>query len=296
MNTTPSVTIGISFKNPGEFFSLALQSVFAQTYSDWELILVDDGSNDGSFEFAEGIDDPRVRVVRDGQNRGLNIRLNQMVALARGRFFFRMDADDIMHPERVARQVRVLEREGADTVVGSACYSIDKSSAIVGHRLGVTRQLSGFEAIGSFYHPTVAASTEWFRQNPYAEVFPYFRAEDAELWCRTTGHTRFVVLSERLMFYREGSASLQTYVDGRMVAIHILIERFQNPRVKFLWLLFKELGKIFVAVVLGSFGQYERLVRRRYISLDNEQIAQGKKLIDTVAATTLPIRVSHVQV
>ena len=85
------LTIGISFKDPGEYFQLALQSIFAQTFSNWELILIDDGSTDCSLTLAKSIKDERVRVYSDGESRGLNVRLNQMIQLAKTPYFFRID-------------------------------------------------------------------------------------------------------------------------------------------------------------------------------------------------------------
>src|SRR3954454_21211634 len=114
----PELTIGIAFRNPGQDFAIALQSVFAQSFADWELMLCDDGSTDGALEFARSLDDPRIRVINDGRSRGLAPRLNQMVLLARSNYFFRMDADDIMHPDRLLRQLAVLQRSGA--VVGTS--------------------------------------------------------------------------------------------------------------------------------------------------------------------------------
>ena len=130
----PDLTIGISFKNPGPFFGLALQSVFAQSFRNWELILIDDGSTDGSVELAGSLRDPRVRVYHDGQSKSLNVRLNELVRLATGKFFVRMDADDAMHPDRLQRQVEILEKNARSTVVGSAAYSMDKESRIIGFR------------------------------------------------------------------------------------------------------------------------------------------------------------------
>ncbi|NJK52298.1 MAG: glycosyltransferase [Leptolyngbyaceae cyanobacterium SU_3_3] len=84
---SPKITIGISFRNPGHYFTLALQSVFAQTFTDWELILIDDGSSDDSLTIALSLQDPRVRVYCDQESRGLNIRLNQLVQMAKAPYF-----------------------------------------------------------------------------------------------------------------------------------------------------------------------------------------------------------------
>jgi glycosyltransferase involved in cell wall biosynthesis len=159
----PKVTVGISFKNPGGYFELAVKSVFAQTFTEWELILIDDGSNDNSLEFAKNINDRRVRVYSDGESKGLNIRLNQMVQLATTPYFFRMDADDIMHHQRLEKQYQVLSQydDSQAVVIGSAAYSIDDTSSVVGLRHAKLSQHTNFNARHSFIHPTVAAKTAW---------------------------------------------------------------------------------------------------------------------------------------
>src|SRR3954468_15780628 len=107
---SPRVTIGLPFVNSGETLPNAIRSVFAQTYDDWELILCDDGSTDISLEIARSVRDARVRVLSDGKNVGLPCRLNQIAAVARGEMLARMDADDLMHPNRIAAQVALLDR------------------------------------------------------------------------------------------------------------------------------------------------------------------------------------------
>src|SRR5262245_11146808 len=106
---TPQISIILSFQNPGPDFRLAIQSVFAQTVTHWELLLMDDGSTDGSLAFARSLDDPRVRVFTDGLSLNLNRRLNQLIDLARAPYIARMDADDVMHPGRLERQHTLLE-------------------------------------------------------------------------------------------------------------------------------------------------------------------------------------------
>ena len=99
------VTIAIPFYNPGPAFEDAIKSVFAQTYTNWELLLVNDGSTDDSLEKALAIKDSRVQVINDGKNLGLGARLNQIAQLASGEYLARMDADDIMHPERIENKL-----------------------------------------------------------------------------------------------------------------------------------------------------------------------------------------------
>jgi len=289
-SASPAVTIGVPFRNPGRYFELALKSIFAQTFTDWELILVDDGSTDGSLQLAQSLDDPRVRVIADGRHMNLNYRLNQITALARGKFFVRMDADDVMRPNRIQTQVDFLRGAESNTVVGSACYSIDEHSTVVGWRRAPKQQRKGFAARHSFVHPTVCARTEWFRSNKYSESIVFHRSEDAELWCRTSDSTRFVVLPEPLLFYRElGTFSYQNYL-GTSMGVLFLVREYSKGPLEYLYLISRECLKCWVSSVVSNIGEFKHLVKIRY-----KRVAEGERLaaegvLDTIRQQTLPIR------
>jgi glycosyltransferase involved in cell wall biosynthesis len=268
---TPRVTVGIAFRNPGRYFEPALNSVLLQTFTDWELILVDDGSSDESLTLARSLKDPRVRVYSDGLSKRLNARLNELVTLARAPYFFRMDADDIMHPERLERQLAELLRHGNDTVIGSSAYSIDSQSNIVGFRQ-CRNNLSGFAAHLSFIHPSVAAATEWFRRNPYSESFIFHRSQDAELWCRTAPHSKFINLPEPLLYYREaGVFSYENYLGSQLGLIFLLRTRFCQPRWRCFAGMAKGLGKVFSVSAFDALGLGDIVVGRRFKRLTPEQ-------------------------
>jgi glycosyltransferase involved in cell wall biosynthesis len=284
----PEVTIGIPFRDPGPDFVLALKSVFAQSHTDWELLLCNDGSKDNSLALAQSLDDPRVRVTSDGQSRGLAPRLNQMVALARGEFFFRMDADDIMHPGRVKQQLATI-RSCPDIVTGTAAYAIDAESRVIGFKPAARRQRSGFGARHSFFHPTLAASVHWFRENRYSEQIFYFRSEDAELYCRTTGKSRFVSLPDPLMFIREvGVFSYRKHI-ATSLGVLSLIEEYGKSPLHRAGLLTRELTKIWLMLTLDAFGKSDLIVKRRGKRLSEEQCRNATEALSTVFGMELPI-------
>jgi glycosyltransferase involved in cell wall biosynthesis len=267
----PKVTVGISFKNPGGYFELAVKSVFAQTFTEWELILIDDGSNDNSLEFAKNINDRRVRVYSDGESKGLNIRLNQMVQLATTSYFFRMDADDIMHHQRLEKQYQVLSQydDSQAVVIGSAAYSIDDTSSVVGLRQCNLSQHINFNARHSFIHPTVAAKTVWFKANPYSEEPKLNRCQDAELWCRTTATTKFINLQEPLLFYREANAfSFDKYLATSLGLMHTIDIYYARNKLQLLYLRFKELLKLLCFVLLTILNMTDVMIRNRYSKID----------------------------
>ncbi len=203
----PQVTVGLPFLNCAATLRDAIRSVFAQTRGDWELILVDDGSTDASGRIAAAVSDARVRVVSDGVNRGLVHRLNQIATLARAPYLCRMDADDVMHPRRLEAQLAFLAAHPDVDVVGSRSFSIDDDGLVRGLRIAATQEDVASPALvlaaARLLHPSVMGRTAWFLANPYSPRF--VRAEDHELWCRTLPHSRFAVVGEPLLYYREPS-------------------------------------------------------------------------------------------
>ena len=134
MRQFPIVTVGLPFFNQAEFLDAVVQSVVSQVFTDWELILVDDGSTDDSLDVAQrwAASDSRIRVVADGHNRGLSTRLNQIARLATGQYLARMDADDKMLANRLVRQVEFLTQNPTVDVLGSAARLIDETGNEIG--------------------------------------------------------------------------------------------------------------------------------------------------------------------
>ena len=217
-----SISIGIPFYNAEKYLEDAICSVLAQTYEDWELTLVDDGSSDNSLAIANiyAENDSRIRVISDGRNKKLPYRLNQLIEESAGDFIARMDADDVMHPDRLEKQLEFLETNKRYDLVSTGLISIDKDNIVKGYRK-VESLYDDFSNIKTSYpivHPSVMARRSWFQRNKYSEKYP--RAEDFELWTKTISNNDFkmAVLPDLLLFYREeGNLSmdkiLNTYSD-----------------------------------------------------------------------------------
>lgn len=207
------VTIGLPFLNAERTLPDALRSIFAQTMQDWQLLLLDDGSTDGSLELARSVRDPRVTVLSDGVNCGLATRLNELARRAEAPLLARMDADDLMHPERLARQVAWFENHPDTDALGTGTYTMDSVGRLHGQRWADPLPATAAETLRHelFVHPTVMFRTAFARANPYDPSYP--RAEDVALWCRIRPSARLAVLPEPLHFYREPLAmDLQAYL------------------------------------------------------------------------------------
>jgi glycosyltransferase involved in cell wall biosynthesis len=292
MTQAVTVSIGIPFLNAKKTLADAVRSVLAQSFGDWELLLVDDGSTDGSVEVAGAIRHPRVRLLCDGVNRGLPNRLNQIAALARGRFLARMDADDLMHPERLQRQVHFLEANPRVDLVDTATFTIDDGNEPLGIR-GDRPQDCDPPAVlkaGLLIHPTVMGRTGWFRANPYDAR--YVRAEDKELWVRTCRRTAFGRLHEPLFFYREGlSGNLRNYLRTEKTNREIL--RVYGPefvgRFGTALLLARSHLRGWIYWAFTRLGLQARLIKARTRPLTAAESAVARGALRTVLQTTLPI-------
>ncbi|MEC4116368.1 glycosyltransferase family 2 protein [Myroides phaeus] len=196
------ITIAIPFYNAEKYLGEAVDSVLSQTYKEWKLLLIDDGSTDSSLDLARKYEklDSRITVFSDGDNKNLGYRLNQVPYLVNSKYLARMDADDIMHPSKIEKQLLVLEKHPEIDVLGTNAYTIDEMSLVFGVRNHIGQE-GEFVKVESFIHPTIIATTQWFRDNPYD--VDAVRMEDAELWFRTKDQCCFCSLSEPLFFYRE---------------------------------------------------------------------------------------------
>lgn len=228
------LTIAIPFYNSDKFLARAIESVLWQTYSDWELLLVDDGSTDMSLEIAKRYEvmDSRIKVISDGDNRNLGFRLNQIAKLSESKYLARMDADDIMHPRRIERQIDILERNPEIDILGTNVYSIDENENIIGLRYK-KQSIGEIQDVKIFVHPTIMGKTEWFKVNPYDVKAE--RIEDTELWLRTKYSSNFKNFSEPLLFYREiGNNYWKKYFKGNKAVFYVLVKhRFKKDFFKF---------------------------------------------------------------
>lgn len=200
----PLITVAMPVFNAGRHLRAAVMSVLEQTERDWELLLIDDGSSDGAVNDILDLDDARIRIFRDGSNRGLAARLNEAIDLARGRYFARMDQDDISYPERLARQVETLEQRPEIDLCAVRCAAINFDNELVGampyalmHDEICAAPWRGFYLV----HPSWVGRIEWFRQHRYEVPGPYF-CEDQELLLRSYRKSRFATVPAILFAYR----------------------------------------------------------------------------------------------
>lgn len=203
MEQNIKVSIGIPIYNAERFLDLAIKSVLIQSFTEFELILSDDGSTDRSLEIAKSYNDSRILVLSDGINKGMGQRLNEQIAIAKGNYFVRMDADDIMFPNRLEKQFAFLQNYPEIDVLGSYAVVIDDENNILGLRTTtIPNSIRRCFRSVPFIHPTVMGKTLWFSKFRYSKVLKG-GIEDADLWIRSFQKSNFFIIEEPLIFYRD---------------------------------------------------------------------------------------------
>lgn len=213
----------MSMRDGDATIEAAIRSVIWQTFEDWELILIDDGSRDHGAARAAKFGDPRIRIIRHEQSRGLAFRLNEAIGLARGEFIARMDVDDICYPERLATQLSVLQSDPRIDLLSSRGVVFRRQGEIVGvisapttHEEIVAHPYKGMP----FLHPAWLGKAAWFRRHHYDETL--LTAEDQELLLRTAACSRFATVDKILLGYRKERISLSKGFWGRLTYSRII--------------------------------------------------------------------------
>ncbi len=189
--------------NAQPYLDECIQSLLQQTFRDFELIIVDDGSQDGTLAYLNALTDPRIRVIELDTNQGLIFARTTGFDVAKGRYTAIMDADDIAHPRRLEEQFRALDSGEAD-VCGSFHITLDTKSGKQRSRRSAFSD-SDIRALLTIYcplcNPSTSVVTELLRQHRYNISYPH--AEDYGMWCDIAAQGgRFKNITTPLLTYR----------------------------------------------------------------------------------------------
>lgn len=211
MSGAPKVTVLIPVYNRAEYVGDAIASVLAQTFTDFELLVIDDGSTDASAEVVEGFRDPRLRLVRNEANLGIPTTRNKGLALVRGTYLAMLDSDDRAEPDRLARQVAFLDRNPEIALLGGNTRRLGRRRWRL-KTLLAPRPLAP-EAIRArllfrccVAQTTIMGRTEVLRAFGYAEAFA--ASQDFELFARLAEAHSIANLPNVLVQYRQHAGQM----------------------------------------------------------------------------------------
>ena len=214
----------------------SVESILGQTFGDFEFVIVDDGSRDDSAAIVESYGDARIRLVCNDRNKGQTPCLNQGLALARGEWVARQDADDISLPRRLERQMERLRRDKKLALLGCQAWLVDDGGKFTG-LLDVALGPESIEWAGLWENPFIHTAAI-FRRDAVARLGGYdesFRiCQDYDLWTRLVAEHPAANLSDRLVVYRHAAQSLQhsgretVHEESRRVLRRLLARAFEH--------------------------------------------------------------------
>ncbi|MHB8121805.1 MAG: glycosyltransferase family 2 protein [Desulfuromonadaceae bacterium] len=202
-NVLPRVTVLMPVYNGELYLEGAIRSILMQTFTDFEFLIIDDGSVDESVAVIQGFRDSRIRLVSNGTNLGVVASLNKGLELAQTEFIARMDADDISRPERLARQVSFMDDNPLVGVCGSWVKYLSKADKSIWKLPKGSENIRcwQFHTVG-VAHPSVMLRRQFFTEYGLLYDHHYRHIEDFELWGRAIRYMSFDNIQKVLLDYR----------------------------------------------------------------------------------------------
>ena len=246
MNDYPEVSVVMSVYNGGKYLTESINSILEQTHTDFEFIIVNDGSSDNTRDVIEksASIDNRIVMINQKKNRGLAKSLNAGIRMAKGKFIARQDADDISFPERLEKQLAIFKRSPDTILCGTWFEEINENNGIRIKRYPISDKdiRKNIKYQNLFCHPSVIFSKRAFdKAGGYDENFT--SGQDFELWIRMAEHGKVENLPIILVKKRIGFGTSISW------------ER-RNERIKFVWWIYKKHFRNKQRVKIGKFFKY----------------------------------------
>jgi len=217
----PKISVIMSVYNGEGYLREAVESILNQTFTDFEFIIVNDGSTDGSLEIIQSYKDERIKVINNGENIGLTKSLNKALKQARGEYIARQDADDISLSNRFEEQIKYFEEHPEVSLLGTSIYSIDKDGKIVGKRIALANPVKQLSKGNQFSHGSVMVKKGVVDQlGGYNELIKY--SQDYELWLRIAKHYEVRNLTQVLCEMRFHGENVRLKEGDEAALYHLL--------------------------------------------------------------------------
>lgn len=198
------VTVLMPVFNSSHYLRQAIQSILGQTFVDFDFLIVDDGSTDGSQEIVKSFHDSRIQLVQNPENSGVAVSLNLGIKMAQTKYIARMDGDDISEPTRLAKQIAFLEKKSSVGICGSWVRTLDQSGK--GH---VMRFPKTAEAVRAYilYNNPLAHPAVMMRRQFLTECSLFYdesceAGQDYEFWSRCSQRFAIENIAEPLLIWR----------------------------------------------------------------------------------------------
>ena len=221
--TAPVVSVVLPVYNAAHTVEAAASSILGQRLRELELIVVDDGSTDGTGSVLRRIDDPRLVVVRHSTNRGLVAAVRTGIEHTSTGIVARMDADDVAHEDRLGREYELLEQRPEVGLVATGFVSVDEHGHVLRRHEPPPDHASAWFRL--LFANCLAHPTTMYRRAVFDAVGGYrgdcFPAEDHDLWLRMAEVTEIATIPEALLWYQRTDSSMSVQLDDAMEAASV---------------------------------------------------------------------------
>lgn len=201
LSTSPKITVLLPVYNCELYIKTAVESILNQTFTNFELLIIDDASTDATVSILKKFDDPRIQLIEKPLNSGYTNSLNYGLKIAKGQYIARMDADDISYPERFARQIDYLDNHPDVVVCGTTYKIVDNDKKIIlpqDHEAIKIGLLWG----NCVSHPSVMIRKKIVDDFSIRYDTSKEPAEDYDMWVRLLSIGKLHNLKEILLEYR----------------------------------------------------------------------------------------------
>jgi len=216
----PRISCIMPAYNAAKFIRVAIDSILAQTYRDFELIVINDGSTDETEQIILSYDDPRIVYIKNDTNLKLIKTLNKGIDAAKGDFISRMDADDEALPELFERELNEFQMHPEAGIVNTLTYHMSEDGRNIRKNRRIIYLSSKSMPIicplkNMISHPGVMVRAELMKKYKYRDVAQVLHLEDMDLWCRMFADGVVCrTMKKRLLKYRESSGSINALWGG----------------------------------------------------------------------------------
>lgn len=232
----PVVSVVMCVYNGSDFVDEAIESILAQSYEQFEFVIVDDGSTDSTLKILEDYSrrDSRIRLIRNPTNMGLTRALNRALAASRGTYLARQDADDVSLPDRLSKQVRYLKRHPKVGVLGCRALVIDAEGHEIDRLDFPTRHHEIIRSLSTknvLCHGSVMMRRKVVdKVGPYRDFFE--TSQDRDLWLRAGEQFQLANLDDYLFKYRTHDHAVTNFDGDRRKTFKQIIVTLNEQRIR----------------------------------------------------------------
>lgn len=217
---TPVLSIVMPVYNRDKYISISVKSILSQTFSDYELIIINDGSTDKTEDIIKNFNDERIILINNEHNRGIVYSRNKGLSVARGKYIGMFDSDDIAYPQKFEEQIKFLSENPDFGMAGTWVRHIDDNGTVLKNKWKLKAKSKYIPAImlfrNYFVQSTVVMRKEAIPAGGYSKGFDI--VEDSKMWFDVSLKYKVANIQQYLLYYRVHSGGISNQGNEKHIA------------------------------------------------------------------------------